>query len=70
MIKYKVERKICDYLGLDVDKVDYVRAYYGLGPSDGGRTPSGWQIVCHISHLKSYITRKIHIEHNNKVIKR
>ena len=59
---YLEETKICEYLGLGV-RGDQVYAYYGLGFRDGGRNPTGWQTVCHVSKLKMYLGRKIHKEH-------
>jgi hypothetical protein len=60
---YSEERKVCEYLGLKVDKANQVLAYYGFGFSDGGKKPTGWQVVCHLSKLKMYLGRKIHEEH-------
>jgi hypothetical protein len=66
---YTEERNICEFLGLKVDKGNYVQAYYGFGFSDGGKIPTGWQVVCHISKLKLYLCGKIHTEHQKKVCK-
>lgn len=60
---YLEERKICEYLGLKVDKGNQVLAYYGFGFSDGGKKITNWQMVCHISKLKMYLCRKVHEEH-------
>lgn len=57
------ERKICEYLGLKVNGSDQVLAWYGHGYSDGGRNPTGWQVVCNLSKLKMYLCNKIHKEH-------
>ena len=65
IMAYEKEKEICEYLDLKVSD-DMVLAWYGSGPSDGGRNPSFWQMVCHISKLKQYLTRKIHKEHNKK----
>tara|TARA_R110000772_G_scaffold43995_1_gene101177 strand:- start:5649 stop:5903 length:255 start_codon:yes stop_codon:yes gene_type:complete len=65
---YEKEEEICEYLGLQVNH-GQVMAYYGFGFSDGGKNPTGWQMVCHISKLKLYLTRKIGEEHRNKVNK-
>ena len=53
---YLEERKVCEYLGLKVDRGNQVLAYYGFGFSDGGKNPTGWQMVCHLSKLKMYKT--------------
>ena len=58
-IDYIEERNICKYLGLKIDKSDYVLALYGGCYSDGGRIPTGWQVVCHLSKLKMFLCRKI-----------
>ena len=62
-MEYTEERTICEFLGLRVDKGDQVLAWYGSGFSDGGKNPTGWQVVCHLSKLKMYIGGKIHKEH-------
>jgi hypothetical protein len=61
---YKEERSICEYLGLQVNKGDWVLAYYGSVFKGKGEAPTGWQVVCHLSKLKSYLSDKIHPEHN------
>ena len=57
------ERKICEYLGLKISFANQVLAYYGNEFSDGGKNPTGWQVVCHLSKLKMYLQGKIHKEH-------
>jgi hypothetical protein len=57
---YAEERKICEYIGLEVDGANQVRAYYGFPSPD---KISGWQMVCHISKLKMYLQRRVHEEH-------
>ena len=64
---YLEERKVCEYLGLKVDEGNQVLAYYGFGFSDGGKNPTGWQMVCHLSKLKMYLGRKVHEEHYKHV---
>jgi hypothetical protein len=64
---YTEELNICNYLGLQVDKSNYVLAWHGGGFSDGGKIPTGWQVVCHLSKLKMYIGGKIHKEHYGKI---
>ena len=65
--EYEEEKIVCEYLGLKIDSGHQVLAYYGGGSSDGGKKPTGWQVVCHLSKLKMYLTRKIHPEHNKKI---
>jgi len=65
-MEYKKEREICKYLGLKVDNANQVLAWYGYGFSDGGKIPTGWQMVCHLSKLKKYLSSKIHKEHYNR----
>lgn len=57
--EYSQEKALCEYLGLKINH-NWVMADYGFGPSDGGKTPSGWQVVCHISKLQTYLKQKIH----------
>lgn len=65
---YLEERKVCEYLGLKVDIANQVLAYYGPAVfSDGGKKPTGWQVVCHLSRLKMYLCRKIYKEHHKHV---
>lgn len=66
---YKEEREICSYLGLKVDEWDQVMAWYGSGFSDGGKNPTGWQMVCHLSKVKMYLGLMIHREHYKKCLK-
>lgn len=60
---YKEERSICEYLGLQVNKGDWVLAYYGSVFNDKAKH-TGWQVVCHLSKLKQYLSDKIHPEHS------
>lgn len=62
---YAEEKSICEYLGLRVNKSNYVLAYYGHCKNND--KPTSWQIVCHISKLRDYLTRQIHPEHYVKV---
>lgn len=59
---YTEEKNVCTYLGLKVEGC-HILAWYGGLFSDGGRIPTGWQIVCHISKLKMYLGGKIHKNH-------
>ena len=62
---YIEERKVCEFLGLKIDKRNQVLAWYGF--NEGGRNPTGWQMVCHLSKLKMYLGRKVHEEHYKHV---
>lgn len=63
---YELEKKICKYLNLRVDKYGQVMEYYGFPSPD---EISGWQMVCHISKLRLYLIGKLHKEHYKKFYK-
>ena len=62
--RYPQEMSICEYLKLKVDRIGQVQAYYGFPLPN---KISGWQMVCHISKLKTYLQRRIKKSHYKEV---